>query len=477
MPTETARHEALAELARRRAQESFPAFFRLFPPRKPYYYGRHTVRMLQELDRATKRLERGHSTYLISNMPVRHGKSDLTSRRWPCWHLGRNPDHEVMMISHNDSLATRFSRAARKCFRDTAPALFDIDIAKDSASVKAWDVQDRSGTFQASGISGDVVGHGGDVIVIDDYLRNREEAESRAIRDKVWDKFTDDVLTRRAPQCAFVINVTRWHEDDVVGRILRMNDTNSEDYDKDFPRFRLIKFPAERADGTWLFPERFDDEYYRSARASMSAHAWSSEYMQEPVPRVGNMLHAESVVEHEPEEFWRLVAASGVQLRWGWDLASTEKQIGGGDPDYSVGTYAGAASGSVWVAKVVRGRWRGSKRDEIIRRCAVSTPGAPVIVEVVGAYKEAFEHVREILAGQSPVRAFKPARDKFARASVLEGPFEVGEVHVPRGASWLPAWIEEHVAFPNGKHDDQVDSHVVAVHDQLHRGNVTMLST
>ncbi|KKK67866.1 hypothetical protein LCGC14_2949790, partial [marine sediment metagenome] len=99
-------------------------------------------------------------TFLANDFVVHN--SDLTSRRWPCWHLGRNPDHEIMLISHNDSLATRFSRAARACFRATAPALFDVDIAKDSASVKAWDVGDRSGAFQASGISGDLVGHGGD---------------------------------------------------------------------------------------------------------------------------------------------------------------------------------------------------------------------------------------------------------------------------------------------------------------------------
>ena len=464
--TRSEQMHARRSLARRAARDSFESFFRSCPPGKPYHYGKHTIAVARELDRVTKRLEAGKSTFLIVNMPVRHGKSNLTSQRWPVWHLGRNPDNEAMMLAHNDSLAIGFSRSARACFREYASPLFKLQMSSESAAVKSWEIEGHPGKYQAAGIHGDVVGHGGHIIVIDDYHHGREEANSRTQRDKVWDAFTDNILTRRAPVCGVVISATRWHEDDLVGRIKNRNDPKHKNYNPEFPKFRVVVFPAHDENGNWLFPERFPESTYTEMRATLSPHAWTSEYMQDPVPRSGNLLHAEKVVWHDPAEFWKLVRERGIRMRWGWDLASTSKEVSGGDPDNSVGTFAGVEDRDVWVGRVVAGQWRGPKRDAIIRECALSTPGAEVIVEVVAGYKDAYEHVADMLHGTNTVTSFTPVHDKVARAECLEAPFEAGHVHACRG-EWNQPWKTELLAFPNGTHDDNIDSLVTAVHGVL----------
>jgi len=401
----------------------------------------------------------------IANDIIVHN-SDLTSRRWPVWHLARNPNDEAMMLAHNDSLAIGFSRSARACFREYASPLFGLHLSSESAAVKSWEIEGKSGKYQAAGIHGDVVGHGGHIIVIDDYHHGRDEANSRLMRDKVWDAFTDNILTRRAPVCGLVISATRWHEDDLVGRIKNRNDPKHKDYNPEFPAFKIVTFPAHDADGNWLFPERFPTTTYTEARAALSPHAWTSEYMQDPVPRSGNLLHAEKVIWHDPAEFWKLVRDRGIRMRWGWDLASTSKEVSRGDPDNSCGTFAGVDNREIWIGRCIADQWRGPERDAVIRECALSTPGAEVIVEVVAGYKDAYEHVADMLRGTNNVTAFHPVHDKGARAECLEAPFSADLVHACRG-DWMEPWKTEMLAFPGGTHDDRVDSLVTAVHDLL----------
>ena len=473
MPTAVdSRRDVLIEKNRRYQRRCFEWFFRCNPPgpnRRNYKYGRHTITMLRELDDVTKRIERGLSTYLIINIPPQHGKSDVSSRRWPVWHLGRNPDHRVMMLANNDSLAIEFSTSARNCFKDAADDVFDVQLDAQSAAKKAWRINEHSGVFHAAGINGDVVGHGAEVIIIDDYIADREQAESATQRDKLWHKLSDDIMTRRGNPCAVVIPVTRWHEDDICGRIMQRNDPDHPKYNADFPVFKVILFPAWDDKDGWLFAEKFGEAHYKQARAAQSGmgnYGWNAEYQQDPTPREGSLLHAERTQFLEPAEFNALVESVGVQMVWGWDMASTTKDVSGSDPDFSVGTLAGARDGKVYVARVVAGHWRGATRDKLIRECALSTPNSPVIIESVGAYKEAYEHVRDLLFGQIPVRKFTPVADKFARAQCLEAPFEVGMVYACK-ADWNVPWVAEHTAFPNGTHDDRVDSLVVAVHDAL----------
>ena len=450
-----------AEKARRALQRSFRAFFHAYRPTPRYCYGRHTWALIDELARTTAALEAGRSRYLCVCMPFRHGKSDIASRRYPVWHLLRNPDHELIVASYNHQLATEMSFEARRCFQ-RAGRIYGLDVESGRASVDAWRVAGRRGALYAAGLGGTITGRGAHVLIIDDYLKNREEAESPLIRDKLWDSFTCDLMTRLAPVHAVVIVANRWHIDDLVGRIRRRNDPDSEAYDADFPRFEHVTFPACDADGRWLFPERFGESWYRQLRASLGRYAWNAQAQQDPQPRSGNLLRVDRV---------QIAAAppDGLAWRWGWDIAATEKQRVKDDPDYTVGVKSALDGGRLYIAEVVRGRWGTLRRNEVIRQIALRDgPSTPHTIEAVGVGVDTFRTLRaELRPHGISVRKFIPTGDKVARASALEPLFELGHVIITR-ASWNAPYLDELAAFPAGRHDDQVDATLISAYEALH---------
>jgi predicted phage terminase large subunit-like protein len=471
-------HEAKAELARRKIATSFSSFFHAYRPRKPYAYGRHTTRLIDELQRTTEMVEAGECRFICICVPFRHGKSDIASRRYPVWHLCRNPDHEVVLASYNYKLATDMAYEARSTFRRVG-GLFGLRVSHDRTSVDNWHIADHHGAMYSAGFGGTITGRGGHVLIIDDYLKNREEAESVIVRDRVWDSFQSDMMTRLAPVHAVVIVANRWHEDDLVGRIQRRNDKTSEDYDPDFPVFELLSFPAWDDKLGWLFPERFSDSWYRSRRSLVGSYAWSAMGLQDPQPRKGKMLRADLVEVRDklPDEY-----DSGddryLPLKWsrGWDLASTEKQRTKTDPDFTVGTLATFHDGVIYVKDVVRGRWSAGQRNRRINEAALRDGrSVTVYVETVAGYKDTAQLVRAALEGSAVVREVHPNKDKVVRAASLEPTFEAGRVVLKR-APWNPEWVREFTSFPSSRHDDQVDSLLVAVKHLVDQTGRMMLS-
>lgn len=443
----------------------FLSFFEKNAPDPNYIYGKHTYELIRECEKTTLMLEAGKSRNVIVNIPFRHGKSDVVSRRFPVWHLARNPDHEVILASYNHQFATDLSFDARACFEATS-GTHGFTTARDRRAVSAWRVSRHKGAMYSAGLGGTIVGRGANVLIIDDYYKNREEAESIAHRDKVWTSFRQDMLTRRAPISGVFIVAQRWNEDDLVGRILNCNDPDHEDYDADFPHFDLIKFPAIDDDGDWLFPERFPEEWYKSMMASLggeNGYGWMSMGQQSPKARIGNMLRADLVT---------YVDSMPPDLPWqrGWDLASSEKERFGDDPAHTVGTRACYHDGSIYVDDVVRMQCTAGKRNALIERIALEDgTTVRVFLEVVAGYKDAFDLVREALAPAGiMVEKYIPTTDKIARAALVEPTFELGRVHV-RKAPWNAAWEREFLSFPGGKKKDQVDSLVIAVYNQVAR--------
>ena len=451
----------MQELARRAAHKSFEAFLRMTQPHPNYQYGRHTLGMVHALDHAVKDLENGDNTYLIINLPPRHGKSDTGSRRLPPWALIRNPSWEVILASYNYDLASEMSIDARRCYRAAGP-LYDRFISEERDRIGAWRLPE-GGALYAAGIGGTVTGRGADVLILDDYFKNRQEAESIVTRDRLWDSFRSDFFTRLAPTHAVIIIANRWHPDDLVGRIEDLNDPKSERYDPNMPKFRKLVYQAQSDDGEWLFPERYSDNWYLTQRAGVSSYAWQAQFQQDPQPRSGNLLRADcvQVVEEMPE---------GMHWTRAWDLASTRKDRAGEDPSYTVGSKVASRKDKtgalkLYVADVVRGQWEAPERDRnIIKTAAADGSSVGVAIESVAGYKDTYTRIRELLRGRSvvlKVTVGAASGDKVARAECLEAAFEEGNVFIKR-APWNDAWLREMASFPNGRHDDQVDSLVIA---------------
>lgn len=417
------------------------------------------------------RFERGESVYQAICVPFRHGKSDISSRRFPVWALLRHPDKEVILAGYNQALANSFSLDCQRAFREVGP-LYGLSVDRQAGGVESWRVTDAGdesltqnygGALHAAGLGATITGKGGAFICIDDYLKNREDAESEVIRAKVWDGFGSDIMTRRAPVCVVQIIANRWGPDDLVGRIINRNDPHHEDYDPQFPRFEIIKYPAWSEDGGWLFPQRYSDHWYESQRAGLGKYAWSAQGLQDPQPRTGQLLRIDMVRKSN-------AATWPDGLRWvrGWDLASTEKERVKDDPDRTVGTLVGWDGEVLYVRDVIRQRLAVGERDELIVETAKQDPpGTVVKIEAVGGYVDAFNSAKARLRGVARVEKITPHKDKVVRAGALESIFEGGRVMVPTTAPWVEPWLRELGAFPSAAHDDQVDSLVIAADDLL----------
>ena len=458
--SDAARPDAIVAALAQRADEASQActqcctlplrdFLREYPPAPNYVWGRHSDRLTAELQAATDAVEAGGTYYAIISMPPRHGKSDQASRRAPAWHLLRNPDHEVILATYSADLSEYMSREARRVFTEASPR-FGLRLSDDMNQVGAWTIHGHRGGMYAMGLGGTITGKGAHLLIIDDYCKNREEAESEPIRQKIWDSFRSDLMTRLAPAHAVIIVATRWHEDDLAARIFAEMERSAE-----FPRFKHINFPAQAADGSYLFPERFPAAWYEAQKAAVGAYAWQSLYQGDPQPRTGRMLRSDLV---------QIVDACPTGLRYvrGWDLASTEKERIKDDPDFTVGTLAAFDGECLWVRDVVRGQWSALERDRrIVETAQRDGPGVTVKIETVAGYKDTFTRIRGLLAGKATVRNMQPQGDKVSRAAALEPLFEAGRLKILQ-ALWNAAWLAECAAFPKGKHDDQVDSLVIA---------------
>jgi len=458
--------ESKEEQLVRKMKKSFRTFFKTTEPKPDgdvYLYGVHTNALIDICQQASDRFSQGISSYIMVNITAQHGKSDIVSRRFPPWILINNPNLKIMEGCATGDLGIEMSHDARKCFESVC-SLYGTANQKDFNKVSSWKTNEGGGMI-AAGLQGTVVGRGAHVCIIDDYIRNRADAESELKRNKIWDSFQSDFMTRLAPVHIVIIVATRWHEDDLCGRIQDRNDPSHDDYNKNYPVFEVVKFPAQNEDGTFLFSERYPDSFYLANKHFLGPYGWQSQAMQEPRGRVGNILKAErcTIV---PE----IITQDGMYWHWGIDLAHSEAGHKS-DPDWTVLTLASFFKGKIYVKRVLRMRKTALDRDETIKNAvSIKPPNADLRVEVVGASKDAFIYIRKQLQGFLTVRPYKNRLGKQGHASILEPIFELGDVIIEEG-NWNDRWIKEFKAFPGGKHDDQVDSLFIAINKEILKNN------
>ncbi len=393
----------------------------------------------QHLDKIT----RGDLKRLMIFLPPRHGKTDLATIRYSAYRIEREPATRVIVGAYNQTLADKFSRKTRRL------VVSRMAINQERTAVDDWETL-QGGGLRAVGVGAGVTGMGGDLIVIDDPVKNREEAESIVYRDRVWDWYTNDLYTRLEPGAALILIMTRWNMDDLAGRILASDDAKN---------WTVLTLPAEaekndplgRAEGEPLNPDRYGREELMRIKTVLGRD-YHALYQQTPQPREGGMFkeHWLPIVEAVPVECKR--------VRW-WDRAATE---GGGD--YTAGVLIAVdARGMVYIEDVVRGQWAAGERDQIIRLTAEKDQ---VMFGVVSGYwseqepgssgKDAAAAFVRLLAG-FPAYTEPTTGSKEIAVQPLAAQAQAGNVRVKR-ASWTAAFLSEALEFPDGKHDDQIES-------------------
>jgi len=447
-----------------------------------YVTGRHTVEVAAALDKAVNNFKQGKSTYLVVTLPFRHGKSQLISRAFPPYVLGRlqEEEPEIILGTYGQDLSNDMSRDAQNIIRSPEyKELYpSVNIDPRKGGVEEWRVENSRAKLKATGLGGGFIGKGAHVLIVDDYLSGREHAESEKRRNTAWAGYTD-LITRLAPVHIVIILATRWHVDDVIGRIKNKNDKRHEDYEPAYPKYEIMHYRAREEDGTYLFPERYSKSWYGVQFGSLTPYRVAAELQGEPEIPGGKRIKTGSV-------HFNAVMPDDLLYVRSWDLASSDAEREGDDPDYTFGICVAVRVKRAMdlQGKTIRDstgdpvefydiyiedgkfcRAEAPRRDKMIRSAALEDgPEVWQGIESVAGYKDKYTTLKAILKGIRIVRKITLKGDKAARAAVLEPPFEAGNVYVDGNMSdpWVNLLFKHLNQFPSGTHDDGVDALVNA---------------
>lgn len=386
-------------------------------------------------------------------MPPRHSKSETISRLFSAYYLYRHPERFVGMASYGADLAYTLSRTARENFERAGGAL-----KRGSRAVKHWQTA-RGGGLWAAGVGGPMTGKGFHLGIIDDPLKDAEQAASETIRAKQKDWYGSTFSTRAEPGAAVIVLQTRWNEDDLSGWLLGLEADEPEGwYVVSMPAIAeetmgelpdsCIAHPDWRQPGEALCPERYSLEKLEKFARRIGSYFWNALFQQRPRPRDGGMFKRPwfPIVDARP--------AIAERVRW-WDKAATEDA-----GDYTVGLLMSRTIAGIYtIEDVVRGQWSSGQRDEVMLQTAkLDGTSVRIGVEEEGGSsgKDSSAAILRLLAGYA-VSVERPSGAKDIRAEPFAAQCEAGNVRLLKG-DWNRAYIDELCTFPTGKHDDQVDT-------------------
>jgi len=383
-------------------------------------------------------------------MPPRHGKSELVSLRFPCWYLAKHPLDKIVQSGYAESIALTHSRQARDIFiSQQLTNLFpniryrperagqEIILPERQAAHEWGTVQ--GGSYYAVGIGGGLTGRGFNLGIIDDPVKDEEEASSHTIREKVWEWYIKVFRTRAEPDAAIIIVMTRWHKDDLVGRLLEQSQTIPE-----ADQWKILHFSAIQ-DSQALWPERYPMPVLEKLRAG-DPRGFESLYQGNPTVAEGQIFKREwwQSFKVRPANFTRIIHS--------WDTAFKDKT----QNDYSVCTVWGETESGFYLLDVCRVKVEFPDLKRIAIALYERDHPNVVLVEDKASGQSLIQELKR--KTKIPVLPIKVDKDKVLRATSVTPLIEAGNVLLPESATWLYDYIEEMSAFPNAAHDDQVDS-------------------
>lgn len=406
----------------------------------------HHRLLLEELERLT----RGDVDRLMVLMPPGSAKSTYVSIIYPAWWFVQHPHSSIIATSHTARLSAYFARRAQRLIIENANQL-GYAIAPDSRAGSNWSTT-NGGEYFAVGARGAVVGRRADLVLIDDPVRSQADADSLTIRDRTWDWFRSELTTRLKPGGRVILIMTRWHEDDLGGRLIEQASAD----------WRVLKLPAIAEDGdplgrpvgAPLWPEWENASALERKRVSLGERTWLALFQQTPRPKGGTLFRVDrfEFVDSPPPSHSRVMVRA-------WDLAATA-ETSGHDPDWTVGIkLMRDERGHFTVLDVIRLRGSPLQVEERIVAAARSDgPGVTISLpqDPGQAGKSQIRYFTAALAGCHVISSVESG-SKSIRAGPAASQIEAGNVTLVRG-DWNHAFIEELRDFPFGRKDDQVDA-------------------
>ncbi|MGN8233222.1 phage terminase large subunit [Priestia flexa] len=425
-----------------------------------YTHFRHTELICNELQPIVD----GEQRFIIIEMPPRHGKSMTVTETFPSFFIAKNPNKRVITAAYSDGLATKFGRVNRNKFKEFAPALFDIRISDSNSATKNWGVEGHTGGMIATGIGGSITGQGADLMIIDDPIKNAKEAASQTIRDNIWDEWESTLSTRLHNGASVIVIMTRWHEDDIIGRLLDRSPRN-------WVRLRLPAIAEDEDDllgreiGEALCPELgFDEQWAEDKKSEVGSRTWASLFQQRPSPAGGSIFSKHWWKFYVPTEEIRaklklpkevavLPKILDKQVQ-SWDCTFKDSSAS----DFVVGQVWGKRQANSYLLDQIRDRLNLPETMKAIRNMTAKWPNAKAkYVEDKANGPAVIQMLQDEISGLIPVN---PEGGKEVRANAVSPEVESGNVYLPHPsyAPWVNELIDEATAFPNGKNDDMVDS-------------------
>lgn len=445
--------EARRELARRHMSD-----FVLYVDRN-YQMNWHHQLLCEYLDRlAQKEIRR-----LMVFMPPWHGKSELVSRKFPAFLLGNKPDTSIISCSYASDLASRMNRDVQRLidspeYEQLFPnsRLFGKNIRRTARgsylrNSDIFEIVNHRGVYRSAGVGGGITGMGGEYIIIDDPVKNREEADSATYREKVYNWYTSTLYTRLEKDGCILLTLTRWHEDDLAGKLLKASEDGAD-------QWSILELPAIceepikpydiRREGEALWKWKYDEAALSKMKATVGSRDWAALYQQHPTPGEGGTF------KREWWNYYKVLPSGLYDYVQSWDCTFKDAQ----SSDYVVGQVWARKGSSRYLLDQVRGRMSFTETIRAVRSLSAKWPQAVrKLIEDKANGTAVIDVLRKELPGLVPV---EPEGGKIVRANAVTAVVEAGNVFLPDPsiAPWVHDFVEEHALFPNGSNDDQVDA-------------------
>lgn len=407
-------------------------------------YGKHH-KLIEDklLDVANGKCKR-----LMISIAPRSGKSMLVSHYFPAWYLGRFPNKKIILATYEATFSASWGRKARDVLSEYGEKIFDVKVADSPASIDNWEIAGTGGGMATAGAGGALTGKGANLLILDDYIKNSEEALSPNTQEKIYDWFRSTFYTRLTPDGAIIITATRWASDDLIGKLIKEMRDGGEEWE-------VINIPAladaendplGRSEGEPLWPEGgFDLKKYTDIKRTLGSHWFSAMYQGRPTSKEGNLIKLKwfgryKVPPAEPE----MVVLS-------MDTAQKDNEI----TDYTVIGVWYLYKNSYYLVDVIRDKMDHPRLLAVSKDLIRYKKPHVVLIEDRGSGISLAQHLE--LETSANIIKVQPTTDKITRMSAESAAIEAGRVYLPESAAWLYDFEDELLAFPQSAYKDQLD--------------------
>ena len=420
----------------------------------------HHRNLADKLDKLAKR----EIKRLMVFMPPRHGKSELVSRRFPAFILGKNPNASIIATSYSGGLASSMNRDVQRIidsreYQELFPetkliGTHENPVGNYLRNNSQFEIVNHQGSYVSAGVGGGITGRGADYAIIDDPIKNRKDAESRTYRDNTFDWFASTLYTRLEKDACILLTLTRWHEDDLAGRLLKQSKENPE-----ADQWHVISYPAickesekdstdPRKNGEALWPAKYDEITLATIKSTIGSYEWSALYDQNPSPPTG------SIIQRNWINYYKVAPSRFDEVIQSWDFAFDGKD----DSSFVVGQVWGRLGADKYLLDQVRDRMNFTESIRALRNLSAKHPRAKAkLIENKANGPAIITTMKRQISGLIPVQ---PDGTKVERLYAVSPQFEAGNVYIPdpSTAPWVNDYVEELVSFPNSTNDDQTDT-------------------